>query len=132
MREERKTGPVASTGTEGALHPLLAEALTRLTHTLQVHRAISDDFEKDLVVGCLLALHDAGVPLQQAPTRAWVIAHHWSPRSVDQVVCCMNDITTGNRPYARPVLPADYLHQLRRRVTAQLNPGGAHPEITNL
>ncbi|MDQ2851447.1 MAG: DUF4539 domain-containing protein [Actinomycetota bacterium] len=131
MQEEQKTGPVASTRTEGALPPLLAEALTRLTHTLQVHRAISDDFEKDLVVGCLLALHDAGVPLQQEPIHAWVTAHHWSPRSVDQVVWCMASITTGDRPYARPVLPADYLHQLRRRVTAQLHPGGAHPEITD-
>ncbi len=106
-------------GTEGALHPLVVEALRRLTHTLQCHRAISADFEKDLVVGCLLALHDAGVPLHQASIRAWTTAHHWSPRSVDLLARRVHDIATGRRPDARPVLAADYLYRLRRGVTAR-------------
>lgn len=63
-------------GLTGCCTPLVVEAITRLTHTVQVHRVITEDFENDLLVGILLALHDAGVPLQPVPIRTWVTTHH--------------------------------------------------------
>lgn len=44
----------------------------------------------------------------------------------------VDDVTFGNRLNAHPVLPADYLHRLRRRVAACARYGGvAHPQITD-
>lgn len=116
MRDERGADPA---GIQRELDPLVNEALTRLTHTLQRHRAISDDFENDLIVGTLLVLHDAGAPLHEALMRAWAAAHQWSDRSTTRMAGCVRDITAGNRPPAAPVLPRGYLHQLRRRVAAK-------------
>ncbi len=99
MREERPAGnlhgPTAPTGTTSEPHLLVVEALTRLTHTLQCHRAISDEFERDLLVGSLLVLHDAGVPLDEALIHAWVTAHHWSDRAVGRLAVCVRDINAG-------------------------------------
>jgi hypothetical protein len=58
-----------------ALDPVVVEAMRGLTSIVNHNNTISAGFEKDVVVGSLLALHDAGVPMDGAAMQGWALAH---------------------------------------------------------
>ncbi len=80
------------------------------------NNTISAGFEKDQVVGILLALRDAGVPLDADAMQGWVLAHGWSGRNPERLAQYVRDITSGKRPRTRSVIRPEYVDMLRERV----------------
>ena len=99
------------------LDPVLVEALQSLTLTINHNNTIAGGFEKDQVVGVLLALHDAGVPMNGQAMQGWAIAHGWSRENPKRLAQYVNDINAGKRPRSRSLIQSDYIATLRRRVS---------------
>ena len=97
------------------LDPVVLEALTGLTATINHNNTISAGHEKDMVVGALLALHDAGIEMDGTAMQGWALAHGWSGKNPERLAKYVDDINAGKRPRARPVLREDYVDALRRR-----------------
>ncbi|MGA4545629.1 hypothetical protein ACPA54_37130 [Uniformispora flossi] len=101
-----------------ALDKVVAEAMKSLTLTINHNNTISAGHEKDMVVGTLLALHDAGIRLDGEAMQGWALANGWSGRNPQRLAKYVQDINAGKRPQTRHVLRTDYVDQLRRRAEA--------------
>ncbi len=97
------------------LDPVLVEALTSLTALINHNNTIAAGFEKDMVVGTLLALHDAGIPMEGPAVQAWALAHGWSGDNPQRLAKYVQDVNAGKRPRSRNMLKADYVDTLRRK-----------------
>lgn len=104
------------------LDPIVVEALRGLTLTVNHNNTISAGFEKDQVVGVLLALRDARIPMDADAMQGWVLAHGWSGKNPERLAQYVRDINGGKRPRARQVLRADYVDYLRQRAASGSNP----------
>jgi hypothetical protein len=100
------------------LDTLVVEALKALTRTVNHSNTIAAGFEKDHVVSVLLALHDAGVPLEADAMQGWALAHGWSGKNPERLAQYVRDINNGKRPRARRVLRPDYIETLRKRIAS--------------
>lgn len=100
-----------------ALHPVVAAALDDLTHTINHNNTIAAGFEKDQVVGVLLALHGSGYELHGRSMEGWALAHGWSGENPRKLGEYANAISAGHRPRAREVINRHYIELLRRQVT---------------
>lgn len=100
------------------LHPVLLEALKSLTKTVNHNNTISAGFEKDQVVGVLLALHKARIPMDADAVHGWALANGWSGKNPERLAQYIRDITGGKRPQSRSVIREDYVDMLRQRVAA--------------
>lgn len=98
------------------LDPIAAEALKSLTLTVNHNNTISAGFEKDQVVGVLLALHDARIPVDADVIEGWALAHGWSGDNPKRLAQYVRDIKGGKRPRTRSVIRAGYVDILRERV----------------
>lgn len=98
-----------------ALDPVVVEALKSLTLTVNHNNTISAGHEKDMVVSCLLALHDAGVAIDGEAMQGWALAHGWSGKNPGRLAKYVDDINAGKRPRCRSTLRPDYVDSLRRR-----------------
>jgi len=98
------------------LDPLIVEALRALTSVINHSNSIEAAFEKDMVGGAPLALHDARIEMDGAGMQAWALAHGWSGGNPERLARYVKDIGAGKRPRCRHVLRADYVQELRRRV----------------
>lgn len=99
-----------------ALDPILVEALKGLTLTINHNNTIAAGFEKDQVVGVLLALHKAGIPMNGPAMQGWAIAHGWSRENPKRLAKYVDDINAGKRPRSRSAIRPDYIATLRRKV----------------
>ncbi|MGC5365609.1 hypothetical protein ACPXCE_28720 [Streptomyces sp. DT24] len=97
------------------LDPVVVEALKSLTLTVNHNNTISAGYEKDMVVTCLLALHDAGIPMDAEAMQGWALAHGWSGKNPERLAKYVEGINAGKRPRCRPMLRPDYVDSLRRR-----------------
>ncbi|WDT88534.1 hypothetical protein H0E86_19860 [Streptomyces sp. SCSIO-PteL053] len=97
------------------LDPVVVEALKSLTLAVNHNNTISAGYEKDMVVSCLLALHDASVPMDDEAMQGWALAHGWSGKNPKRLAKYVEDINAGKRPRCRPMLRPDYVDSLRRR-----------------
>ncbi|MBB3084227.1 hypothetical protein [Geodermatophilus sabuli] len=97
------------------LDPVVVEALIGLTASINHNNTISAGYEKDMVVGALLALHDAGIPMDGAAMQGWALAHGWSGKNPERLAEYVRNINIGKRPRSRHVLRTDYVDRLRRR-----------------
>ncbi len=97
------------------LAPVVGEALKGLTATINHNNTISAGYEKDVVVSALLALHDAGIPMDGPAMQGWALANGWSGKNPERLAKYAHDINAGTRPRCRPVLRPDYVDNLRRR-----------------
>ncbi|MFD9068478.1 hypothetical protein [Streptomyces lasiicapitis] len=97
------------------LDPVVVEALKSLTLTVNHNNTISAGYEKDMVVSALLALHDAGIPMDGEAVQGWALAHGWSGKNPERLAKYVEDINAGKRPRCRRVLRADHVDDLRRR-----------------
>jgi hypothetical protein len=79
---------------------------------------ISAGFEKDQVVGILLALHHARVPMNADAMQGWAPAHGWSGRNPQRVAQYVRDINSGKRPRAQRMFSPDFVDRMRERATA--------------
>jgi hypothetical protein len=100
-----------------ALDPIVVEALTGLTLTINHSNTISAGYEKDTVVSSLLALHAAGIPMDGEAMQGWTLAHGWSGRNPERLAQYVENIKAGKRPRCRHILRPDYIDDLRRRAT---------------
>lgn len=97
------------------LDPVLIEALKGLTLTVNHNNTISAGFETDQVVGVLLALHAAHVPMNAEAIQGWTLAHGWSGTHPERLAQYVRDINNGKRPRTRSAIRGDYIEMLRRR-----------------
>ncbi|MFG3202074.1 hypothetical protein [Streptomyces sp. NPDC048192] len=100
-----------------ALDPIVVEALKGLTLTVNHNNTISAGYEKDMVVSSLLALHDAGIPMDGEAMQGWALAHGWSGKNPERLAQYVENINAGKRPRCRRILRRDYIDDLRRRAT---------------
>jgi hypothetical protein len=68
-----------------------------------------------MVVGGLLALHDARIPMDSEAMQGWALANGWSGKNPERLAKYVDDINGGKRPRTSSVLRADYIDTLRRR-----------------
>lgn len=105
------------------IDPLVLEALKGLTLTINHNNTISAGFEKDQVVGALLALHDARIPMDGDAIQGWALANGWSGKNPERLAKYVSDINGGKRPRSNSVIRTGYVEMLRERVA-----GGAAEE----
>lgn len=98
------------------LNPIVVEALKDLTLTVNHNNAISAGFEKDQVVGVLLALRDARIPMDAAEIQGWALANGWSGKNPERLAQYVRDINGGKRPRTRGGIRTNYVDTLRKRV----------------
>jgi hypothetical protein len=99
------------------LDPLVVAALKDLTRSINHSNTISAGYEKDDVVGVLLALHDARVRLDPDAMEAWVIAHGWTGSNPRALADYVRRIQAGKRPrVTRDARRAGYVDRLREQV----------------
>lgn len=98
------------------LDPVVVEALKGLTLTVNHNNTISAGFEKDQVVGVLLALRDAGIAMDGEAMQGWTLANGWSGKNPERLAQYVRDINAGKRPRSRSAIRADYVDVLRARV----------------
>ncbi|MFI1112749.1 hypothetical protein ACH4TU_33000 [Streptomyces physcomitrii] len=94
---------------------VVVEALKSLTQTLNHNNTISAGYEKDQVVRCLLALHDAGLPMDGTAMEGWALAHGWSGRNPERLARYVEVINAGRRPRHHGSLGPEYIATIRRR-----------------
>lgn len=102
-------------GSEADLDPILVEALEGLTLTVNHNNTISAGFEKDQVVGVLLALYKARIPMDPDAVHGWALANGWSGKNPERLAQYVRDINDGKRPRTRSVIRPDYIETLKRR-----------------
>jgi hypothetical protein len=71
------------------------------------------------VVGALLALRDARIPLHGPAMQGWALANGWSGGNPERLSKYVYDINAGKRPRSRSVIRADWVESLRRRVAGE-------------
>lgn len=98
------------------LDPVVVEALKGLTRTVNHNNTISAGFEKDQVVGVLLALRDARVPMDADAMQGWALAHGWSGKNPERLAQYVHGINAGKRPRTRSGIRAGYVDTLRERI----------------
>lgn len=97
------------------LNPVVVEALKSMTSTVNHNNTISAGYEKDAVVGILLALNDARVPMNAEAMQGWAIANGWSGDNPKRLARYVNDIKAGKRPQTRSPRRADFVERMRAR-----------------
>lgn len=100
------------------LDPIVVEALKSLTLTINHNNTISAGFEKDQVVGVLLALRDARIPMDAGAMQGWALANGWAGKNPERLAQYVRDINGGKRPRSRPVIRRGYIDTLRERVAS--------------
>lgn len=105
------------------IDPLVVEALKSLTLTINHNNTISAGFEKDQVVGVLLALHDARIPMDGDAIQGWALANGWSGKNPERLAKYVSEIKAGKRPRSNSAIRTGYVDLLRERVA-----GGAEDE----
>ncbi|MFF2653094.1 hypothetical protein [Streptomyces sp. NPDC058045] len=108
------------------LDPIVVEALKSLTRTVNHNNTISAGFEKEQVVGTLLALHDARIPMNAGSIQGWTLAHGWAGKNPERLAQYVRDINSGKRPRAGRGVPADYIDRLRQQLAS-----GSDPDAEN-
>lgn len=97
------------------LDPVVEEGMKSLTMTINHNNTIAAGYEKDDVVSTLLALHDAGYPLDGPALAAWAVAHGWTGRNPTHLEKYVAAINAGSRPRIRREIRPDYIDVLRTR-----------------
>ncbi|OYN77045.1 hypothetical protein [Mycolicibacterium sphagni] len=100
------------------LDPVVIEAMESLTLTINHNNTITAGYEKDDVVSVLLALHDAGIPMDGDMMQGWALAHGWSGKNPALLAKYVEEINGGKRPRCSRVIRSDYIDHLRERVAA--------------
>lgn len=106
------------------LDPVVIEAMKSLTLTINHNNTIAAGYEKDDVVSVLLALHDAGIPMDGDAMQGRALAHGWSGKNPARLAKYVEDITGGKRPRCNRVIRSDYIDHLRERVAAGIEDDG--------
>lgn len=105
------------------LDPLVMEAMKSLTLTINHNNTIAAGYEKEDVVSVLLALRDAGIPMDGDAMQGWALAHGWSGKNPALLAKYVDGINGGKRPRCNRVIRSDYIDHLRERVAASIEDG---------
>jgi hypothetical protein len=103
--------------------PVVVEAMKSLTLTINHNNTIAAGYEKDDVVGVLLALHDAGIPMDGDAMQGLALAHGWSGKNPALLANYVKDINNGKCPRCSRVIGAEYVDHLRGLVAAGIKNG---------
>lgn len=98
-----------------ALDPVVIEALKSLTLRINHNNTISAGWEKDQVVGTLLGLHDARIPMSGEAMHGWALANGWTGKNPQRLANFVAEINDGKRPRCRRVLSSDQVQALRSK-----------------
>lgn len=99
--------------------PLVVEAMKGISSMVNHSNPISAGIDKDIVVGALLALHDAGIPMDGNAIQGWALANGWTGKNPTMLAGYVRDINAGKRPRFRPRLRPDYIDTLRRAAVSE-------------
>lgn len=112
------------------VHPVAIEAMKDLTLTINHNNTIAAGYEKDDVVSVLLALHDAGIPMDGDAMQGWALAHGWSGKNPALLAKYVKAINDGKRPRCNRRIRSDYVTRLQQQVAADIEHGehGEHGE----
>lgn len=99
-----------------ALDPVVVEAMKNMA--INHNKTISAGYEKDQVVRILLALYDAGIPMDAEAMQAWALANGWSSKNPKKLAEYVTQINAGKRPRCTGSVRAGYVDLLRERATA--------------
>jgi hypothetical protein len=105
------------------LNPVVVEAMKGLTRTINHNNTISAGFEKDQVVGVLLALHGAGITMDADAIEGWSVAHGWSGKNPSRLAKYVRDINDGKRPQSKSAIRPGYIETLRKRAADNATAG---------
>ncbi|GAB1813370.1 hypothetical protein [Mycobacterium sp. MUNTM1] len=105
------------------LDPVVIEAMKSLTLTINHNNTIAAGYEKDDVVGVLLALRDAGISMDGDAMQGWALAHGWSGKNPALLAKYVEDINRGKRPRCNRLIRSDYIDHLRERVAGGVEDG---------
>lgn len=83
------------------LDPVVVEAMKQLTAVINHNNTIRGGYEKDEVVGALLALRDAGYELDGPALAAWATINGWRHDNPAQLEKFVDQINRGGRPRTR-------------------------------
>ena len=97
------------------LDPVVVQAMKSMTLTMNHNNTISGGYEKDNVVGILLALHAARLPMYPEAMQGWALANGWSGDNPKRLARYVKDINSGKRPRTRSPVPPDFIDRMRDR-----------------
>jgi hypothetical protein len=101
------------------LEPVVMEALKSMTLTINHNNTISAGFEKDIVVGALLALRAARIPMDGEAMQGWALANGWSGKNPQRLAKYVDDINAGKRPKSSYRHGPEYVDRLRARAAGE-------------
>lgn len=101
------------------IDPVAVEALSALTLMLNHSNTIAGGPNKDRVVGTLLVLRKARIPMDGDAFQGWALAHGWTGGNPKRLAGYVDDIKSGKRPQTRSVIRDDYIDTLRRRAAGE-------------
>lgn len=101
------------------MDPVVEQALVVVTQLMNHNNTISGGYEKDLVVGALLALREAGLPMDATTMEAWAVAHGWTGRNPRRLRDYVDGINTGKTPRTKPMLSVEFVAGLRRDLSQE-------------
>jgi hypothetical protein len=86
------------TATVGELDPQVAEIIRSATAIVNENHAVLSTHEREAMAGALIALRNAGIPVDKEALRAYLMAARWQGRLVSQVLELVDRIDRGQTP----------------------------------
>ena len=86
------------TATIGELDPQVAEIIRSATAIVNENHAVLSTHEREAMAGALVALRNAGIPVDKEALRAYLMAARWQGRLVGQVLELVDRIDRGQTP----------------------------------
>jgi len=109
------------------LDAVVVEAMKDLTAAINHNNTIAAGYEKDEVIGVLLALHAAGYRLNGEALQGWALAHGWAGKNPQRLAEYVRDINAGKRPRVTRTIRADYIRGLEQQVAVEQPEQSVHP-----
>jgi hypothetical protein len=86
------------TATVVELDPKVAEIIRSATAIVNENHAVLSTHEREAMAGALIALRNAGIPVDKEALRAYLMAARWQGRLVSQVLELVDRIDRGQTP----------------------------------
>jgi hypothetical protein len=94
------------------MDPIVTRGITRLSAVLNLNNTVSSGTEKNILVGGLLMLHDAGHALDAEALQGWALANGWTGNNPSHLAKYVRDINAGKRPRVQASLRPDWVQTL--------------------
>ena len=97
------------------LDPVVIQALKFLTRVVNFNNSIAGGAEKDRVVGALVELHRAGIPMEAWAMQGWALAHGWADDAPARLGEYVEAIQAGKNFQYNKVFNPGFVDLLRKK-----------------